>query len=76
MRVALTIVSTGAVLFLLRVLIALVREGMRLPPSAVRIHFAKFNPSPGRGQLRGQLIEMNLERGRKVPASSAARKAI
>ena len=72
MRVALTIVCTGAVLFLLRVLIALVGEWISLPPSAVRIHFAKFNPTRGRGQL----IEMNPERGRKVPASSRARKAI
>jgi hypothetical protein len=55
MRVALAILCIGAVTFLLRVLAALVREIVCWPPSAIRVHFAKFNPS-GR---RGKLITMN-----------------
>jgi len=55
MRVALAILCVGAVAFLLRVLAALVKEGMSLHSSAVRVHLAKFNPS----RKRGELIEMN-----------------
>jgi hypothetical protein len=58
MRVALAILGVGAVTFLLRFLIALVKEGMSVPPRAVRVYLAKFNPS---GQRR-ELIVMNPER--------------
>jgi len=54
MRLALALLCIGAVAFLVRVLAALLREGMS-SPSSVHIHFAKFNPS-----RRGELIEMNI----------------
>ncbi len=47
----------GAVVFLLRVLAAFVKEAMRLPAGVVQVHFAKFNPS----RRRGKLIEMRTE---------------
>jgi hypothetical protein len=72
MRVALAILCIGAVTFLLRVLTALVQEWISMPASAVRVHFAKFDPS----RRRGQLIAMNPEPGRKVPAGGGERKAI
>jgi hypothetical protein len=43
------------VTFLLRILIALVKEGMSVPPRAVRVYLAKFNPS----RQQGELIVMN-----------------
>jgi hypothetical protein len=55
MKVALAILCIGAVAFLLRVLAAFVKEGMRAPAGFVHAHFTKFNPS----RRRGQLIEMN-----------------
>jgi hypothetical protein len=72
MRVALAILCVGAVAFLLRFLAALVTEGMSLPPSSVRVHFMKFNPS----RRRGELIEMNLELNKRVPARRGERRAI
>jgi hypothetical protein len=72
MTVALVILCVGAVTFLLRVLAALVTEGMNLHPSTVKVHFARFNPS----RRRGELIEMNLELNRRVSARRGERKAI
>lgn len=57
MRVALAILCVTAVTFLLRFLIALVKEGTRVPPRAVRVHLAKFNPS----RQRRDLTVINLE---------------
>ena len=63
----------GAVVFLLRVLAALVKEGMSLPPRAVQVHLAKFNPS----RKRGELIEMNSEtHDRKGPGRTGERIAL
>ncbi len=70
MRVALIFLCIGAVVFLLRVLAALVREGMN-STAAVQIHFAKFSPP-----RRGELIEMNIEPERKSPIRRGERKAI
>ena len=63
MRLALALLCIGAVAFLVRVLAALLREGMS-SPSSVNVHFAKFNPS-----RRGKLIEMNI-----APKAIAARR--
>jgi hypothetical protein len=61
MRVALVILCVGAVMFLLRVLVALVRE-MSLPPRALRVYFAKFHPSKSQAyKRRGELIIMKVE---------------
>jgi hypothetical protein len=57
MRIALAILCLGGVSFLLHVLAAFVKEGTRLPPGPVRVHFAKFSPA----RRRGELIEMSLE---------------
>lgn len=54
MKLALALLCIAAVAFLLRVLAALVREGMS-SPAAVQVHFAKSNPSP-----RGELMEMDI----------------
>lgn len=57
MKVALAMLCIGAVAFLLRVLAAFAKEGMRVPAGPVQVHFAKFNPS----RRRGHLIEMSSE---------------
>ena len=73
MKIALTILCIGAVAFLLRVLAALVKEGVRVPPSTVRVHFAKFHPT----RRRGELIEINPPvQGRKPPTGTDQRIAI
>jgi len=69
MRVALALLCVGAVAFLLRVLAALLREGASSPP-AIRVHFAKFNPS-----RRGELIEMTIE-PKAIPSRRRERKVI
>ncbi len=61
MRIALAILCLGGVSFLLHVLAAFVKEGRRLPPGLVRVHFAKFSPT----RRRGELIEMRLEPQRR-----------
>jgi hypothetical protein len=72
MTVALVILCVGAVTFLLRFLAALVTEEMNSPSKTVSVDFARFNPS----RRRGELIEMNLEQNKKVPARRGERKAI
>ncbi len=51
MRVALAVLCIGAVTFLLRVLAALVKESMSVPPRALTVYLTKFNPSKQRGEL-------------------------
>jgi hypothetical protein len=72
MRVALVILCVGAVTFLLRVLAALVTEGINSPSKTVSVDFARFNPY----RRRGELIEMNRELNKRVPARRGERKAI
>jgi branched-subunit amino acid transport protein len=67
MRVALALLCVGAVAFLVRVLVALLKEGTQAPPT-VRFHFARFNPSK-RG---GELVVMNLEAQKPEFPSRAA----
>jgi hypothetical protein len=55
MKLVLTSLCAGAVLFMLRFLAALLREGKKLSPRPIRIYFAKFNPV----KRRGELIIMN-----------------
>jgi len=66
MKVALTVLCAGAVIFLLRVLAALLREAMQAPPEPVKVYLAKFNPSTASplrtiSYPRGELIMMNAE---------------
>jgi hypothetical protein len=51
MGVALAALALGAVAFLLRVLFARVREGMRVSHPTAKVYFARFNPSPTRKDL-------------------------
>jgi len=55
MKLVFTLLCAGAVVFMLRFLAALLREGKNLSPRPIRIYFAKFNPV----KRRGELIIMN-----------------
>ena len=55
MKLVLTFLCAGAVLFMLRFLAALLREERALSPRPISIYFAKFNPV----KRRGELIIMN-----------------
>jgi hypothetical protein len=72
MTVALVILCVGAVTFLLRFLAALVTEGINSPSKTAGVDFARFNPS----RRRGELIEMNPEQNKRVPARRGERRAI
>jgi len=63
----------SAVTFLLRVLVALVKEWVGLPPRTTKLYLAKFNPP----RRRGELIVMNPELGkREFPAGTDERIAL
>jgi hypothetical protein len=69
-RIAVAVLCGGALIFFLRCLKALVKETKSLPPSAVKVYFAKFNPS----KKRGELIVMNPEiLKRKLPMQGGKR---
>lgn len=72
MSVTLAILSIGAVIFLLRVLMALLTEWMSLPPRAQRVQVAKVNPSRRRAEVR----EVNPVQRRKTSTGNRERKAI
>jgi len=55
MKLVFTFLCAGAVVFMLRFLAALLREGKNVSPRPVRVYYAKFNPS----RRRGELIAMN-----------------
>jgi len=55
MKLVLTSLCAGAVVFMLRFLAALLSEGKSLSPRPIRVYFAKFNPA----KRRGELIIMN-----------------
>jgi len=57
MKLVLTFLCAGAVLFMLRVLNALLRESKSRLPRPLRVYFAKFNPV----KRRGELIIMNSD---------------
>jgi hypothetical protein len=57
MRVVMAVLCVGAVAFLLCVLVALVREWMRLTSRTEMFYLSKFNPS----EARGELVVMNSE---------------
>src|SRR5579863_7268151 len=72
MRLATAIVCVCAVTFMLRFLVALLKEGMSLPSRAVNIYFAKFNPS----RKRGELIFMNPTKREKSAMATGKRAAL
>jgi hypothetical protein len=55
MKLVFTFLCAGAVVFMVRFLSALVREGKSPSPRPIRVYFAKFNPA----KRRGELIIMN-----------------
>jgi len=72
MRLAVAVLSISGVTFLLRFLVALLKEGKSLPPRAVKVYLAKFNPP----KKRGELIVMNPETGKpKLPIHAGKRVA-
>src|SRR6202167_5629368 len=62
----------GTVIFMLRVLAALLRERKSLSPESMRVYFAKFNPV----KRRGELIIMNSKNARKSAAQIGKRAAL
>jgi hypothetical protein len=54
---ALAVLCVGAVAFLLRVLLAFVKEEVKSRPRDLKAYLAKFNPS----HRHGELVVMNLE---------------
>ena len=66
MSLALATLCIAAVAFLLRVLVALVKEELHVPRRTEQVHFAKFTPSQS-----GGLIRMSIdapERDRRLRA--------
>ena len=55
MKLILTSLCAAAVVFMIRFLAALLKEGKSLSPRPVKVYFAKFNPA----KRRGELIIMN-----------------
>jgi hypothetical protein len=72
MKVAVAILCIGAVTFLVRVLIGLMKEA-KAGPYQHTIHFAKFKPA----RKRGELIEMkSVAQTRDVPGRGRERIAL
>jgi Putative beta-barrel porin-2, OmpL-like. bbp2 len=71
MKLVFTFLCAGAVLFMLRVLIALLRESKSLSPRPLTIYFAKFNPV----QRRGELIVMNSKNYARKSAVETGKRA-
>jgi Putative beta-barrel porin-2, OmpL-like. bbp2 len=71
MKLVFTFLCAGAVLFMLRVLIALFRESRYLSPQPLTIYFAKFNPV----QRRGELIVMNSKNYAQKSAVETGKRA-
>jgi hypothetical protein len=71
MKLVLTSLCAGAVVFMLRFLVALLREGKNVSPRPVRVHFAKFNPA----RRRGELIIMNSKNDVRKSAAETGKRA-
>jgi hypothetical protein len=83
MKVVLTMLCVGAVIFLLRVLAAFVREAMHAPPVPVKLYLAKFYPSKASPlrkisyRQRGELVIINAQsRISKLPSGTGQRIAL
>ncbi len=71
MKLVFTFLCAGAVLFMLRILIALLTENKSLSPRSLTIYFAKFNPV----QRRGELIVMNSKNYAQKSAVETGKRA-
>jgi hypothetical protein len=56
LKLSIVVLCLGAVSFLLRVLVALVREALTAPPQSVKAYLARFNPR----REQKELIVMKL----------------
>ncbi|MGA8491842.1 MAG: outer membrane beta-barrel protein, partial [Terriglobales bacterium] len=71
MKLVFIFLCGAAVLFMLRVLTALLRESKSLSPRPLRIYFMKFNPV----QRRGELIVMNSKNYAHKSAAETGKRA-
>ena len=71
MKLIFTLLCAGAVLFMLRFIAGLLREGKSLSPRPIRIYFAKFNPA----KRRGELIIMNSRNDVRKSAADMTKRA-
>src|SRR5271156_336660 len=77
MKLVSTFLCAGAVLFMLRVLIALLRESKSPSPRSLTIYFAKFNPTKRRGELiimnpKNRAHESTAKTGRRMASVAVA----
>jgi len=71
MKLVLTLLCASAVVFMLRILAALLRERKSLSPQPMRVYFAKFNPV----KRRGELIVMNFKNDVRKSAVETGKRA-
>jgi hypothetical protein len=71
MKLVFTSLCAGAVVFMLRFLVALLKERKSLSPRPVRVYFARFNPA----KRRGELIFMNPKNGVQKSAIETSKRA-
>jgi hypothetical protein len=72
MKVVSASLCAGAVVFMLRFLVALLREEKSLSPRPVRVYFARFNPV----KRRGELIFMNPKNSVQKSAGEIGKRAV
>jgi len=72
MKLIFTSLCAGAVVFMLRFLSALLREGKNVSPPPIRVYFAKFNPA----KPRGELIVMNSKNDVHKSAVETGKRAV
>jgi hypothetical protein len=73
MKLGFTLLCSGAVIFLLRFLVALFGEGQSSSPRAVKVYFfTKFNPA----KERGELVFMNSKKDANTSAGETGKRAI
>ncbi len=72
MKLVFPLLCVGAVAFMLRFLLALLREGKSLSPRPMRVYFTKFNPA----KKRGELIVMNSKKHEHRSAVETGKRAV
>src|SRR5579872_1833488 len=71
MKLVFTFLCAGAVVFMLRFLVALLRERKNLSPRPVRVYFARFDPA----NRRGEMILMNSKNYAQKDAGGFGKRA-
>jgi hypothetical protein len=72
MKFVFTSLCAGAVVFMLRFLAALLKEGKSLSPQPIRVYFAKFSPA----NRRGEPIIMNSKNAVHTSAVETGKRAV